>query len=108
MAVMSEPAMAQGVVEVSHHLLYLQDDGAEPEPPFAPRNGLLMAAPGVAVVCTGASSGAVMVEVQVHTGVPADDPAAGWDEVVRPAWWQRPGGWSYVVRCPTRRPGSPC
>lgn len=80
---MSRPAdSAWGVVHVSHHTFYLVDDGVFPQPPFAPKNGLVLVQPGVAVIFTGASSGVVTVGVQVRQDPPDGAGIEGWDEVI--------------------------
>jgi hypothetical protein len=79
---MTEPvAAAEGIVYVSHHLLYLRDGPAEPHLPFRPGNGLVTADPGVAVVFTGIASGPVTVAVLPRLDPPPPPELADWDEV---------------------------
>jgi hypothetical protein len=75
-------ATARGTVNVSHHMFYLTDDGLLPQPPFTPTNGLVVARPGAAVIFTGASSGVVEIQVEVHGDSPPMVSTDGWDEVV--------------------------
>lgn len=78
-------ASASCVIDVSHHLLYVQDAGSQPPPLLTPSNGLTASGKGIVVVFTGIASGLVRVVVEVHEDPPPDPQLDEWDEVVETA-----------------------
>lgn len=71
-----------GVVHVSHHMYYLSDGDAWPEPPFTPSNGLIVTQPGSAAIFTGAGGGLVNVALDVRQERPPRVDVDTWDEVI--------------------------
>jgi hypothetical protein len=84
--VMRQPiAAAQGAVPVAYHTFWLADTGVNgPQLPLTPRNGLIVAQPGIAVIFTGIHTGKVAVSVEVRDQAP-EVTTTGWDEVVEVA-----------------------
>jgi hypothetical protein len=76
-------ATARGVVNADFHAFWLAEDGMMPELPFSfPKNGLILAQPGVAIIITGVHSGKVSVSVEVHNHRPEELNTSDWEEVV--------------------------
>ncbi|WP_159072293.1 hypothetical protein [Streptomyces sp. CMB-StM0423] len=73
---------ASGLVPVNYRVFHLADPGHWDQPAFRPLNGLIFSEPGIAVICTGISSGDVSVTVEIYRESLPQPHTDGWDEVI--------------------------
>ncbi|MBO0814889.1 MAG: hypothetical protein J2P30_07035 [Actinobacteria bacterium] len=73
---------ATGIVRAGYHAFWLADVAVVPEPFIGCGNGLVLTQPGIAIICTGISTGKVAVSVEVRNDPPEIVETADWEEVV--------------------------
>ncbi|MET8646171.1 hypothetical protein [Streptomyces sp. NPDC004675] len=76
------PVTASSPVRVDFHTFELTDSHRRAPAGFGPSNGLVFSQPGMAVICTGISTGWVHVRVRVRVRPPTRVERGAWEEIV--------------------------